>query len=344
MIVFFSLPVCFIWTGVLLPSIILALAVSAVTFIMVDIDICSSRFWQPSGPEYTPQVAKSCSLDESAYILIGGLFCFLVALSLVVYDVPIRRTLDPEYNTDKNDDNGLDVEDDESFDIENVYEPELYEDKLPMEYVDITEGVVSEEEKSLEMEFLPGRSLLNAKDIDDSTRTSTIESLNIDNITKDLPKAFPSEVKAAYEASSNTGILQEVEDEEEENERVGKTMDTRSSLVMIIDNITRNVLASSCDSHTEIFDVETVDVSPGESESGLNKFESGSTELEKASTRKNGGGSKPKQGSPRMASPGLSGASQKSKSSRGRSEKSSVSKHSSSPASLKKKSKNRSSY
>jgi len=352
MVVFCSLPVCFIWTGVLLPSVVLALAVSAVTFMMVDIDICNSRFWEPAGPEYTPTVAKSCSLGESAFILIGGLACFLIALSLIIYDVPIRRALDPEYNADKSEMNELDVEDDESssFDVEDVYEPELYEEKLPMEYVDIKEEMISDEEKSLELEQLPGRSLLNAEDFDDSTKTSTVESLNIENITKDLPNVFPTKAEATYEATPNTGMLQNAEDEEEvKNERAGKTMDPRSSLVMIIDNITRNVLASSCDSHTDNVAEDIMDISSDDNENGLNKIEPGSTELKYSpnqstfvSTGKTGG-SKAKQATatPRRSSPGRSGASQKSKSSRGRSVKSGASKYSFSPSSSKGRSKKR---
>ena len=92
---FCPLPVRFIWTGVLLPSVLTSLCAEAIKFLAFDSDMCKARIWRDSNGSY--HSAEGCSLNRGAMTSLGSITTYLMCIILVCLKSPQRRQLDPAY-------------------------------------------------------------------------------------------------------------------------------------------------------------------------------------------------------------------------------------------------------
>jgi hypothetical protein len=75
--VFFPIPICAMWSGVLLPSVLALFLAGGSKFLLFDTEICGSALWIPFGDVSSPVEAKSCSLANDSFT---GIFSTILAL------------------------------------------------------------------------------------------------------------------------------------------------------------------------------------------------------------------------------------------------------------------------
>jgi hypothetical protein len=89
------LPVCFIWPGLLLPSVMTAMFAEAIKFLAFDSDICKARIWaDENGSVHS---AENCTLSRGAQVSLTSIAMYFVCVVLICFKSPHRRTLDPDY-------------------------------------------------------------------------------------------------------------------------------------------------------------------------------------------------------------------------------------------------------
>jgi hypothetical protein len=116
------LPPSFLWPAIFLPLVMVAFISEGSKFLVLDIGVCRTNVWLPSGVNSLPQTAESCELGESAiYSIAAGAF-MLCALLLICLRVPHERELDPHFGMLEPDDKDEAEDTDEHHeDEENPY-------------------------------------------------------------------------------------------------------------------------------------------------------------------------------------------------------------------------------
>lgn len=94
------LPASFFWPGFLLPTLMTAFLTEGSKFLIFDTSVCRNTAWFPSGADSLPRVAKECSLGETGLYCIASVIIFFICLILVCLRAPTKRTLEPFYGTD----------------------------------------------------------------------------------------------------------------------------------------------------------------------------------------------------------------------------------------------------
>jgi hypothetical protein len=97
MTIFFPLPVCCIWSGIILPCSMLGFIAEGSKFLIFDIALCRNAVWFPSGIDSLPAEAETCSMGESSYYGIAAGVVNLISLLAICLRSPDKRRLDPDY-------------------------------------------------------------------------------------------------------------------------------------------------------------------------------------------------------------------------------------------------------
>ena len=90
------IPVCFLWSGMLLPASLIAFLGSGAKFLFFDIEICRSELWLSDGDDTSPQTAQSCSLGMDAVLSIISSTLALACVLLVCLKAPKKKVLDSD--------------------------------------------------------------------------------------------------------------------------------------------------------------------------------------------------------------------------------------------------------
>ena len=102
-----SIPSCFTWTGVLLPSVLVSFLAGGAKFLLFDSEICRSALFVPVGGDLRlASAAESCRLGADSIVNIVATAMHLVSVLLVCLKTPDRRTLEETYGFYINDING----------------------------------------------------------------------------------------------------------------------------------------------------------------------------------------------------------------------------------------------
>ena len=99
-----------LWGGLLLPCTMLALIAEGSKFLFLDIALCRSAIWFPSGVDSLPAAAETCELGQTAYYSIAAGALHLVSLFAVCLHAPEKRELDPDFGVEYRTGAELDLE------------------------------------------------------------------------------------------------------------------------------------------------------------------------------------------------------------------------------------------
>lgn len=101
--VFFPIPICFLWSGVLLPSVLALFLAGGSKFLLFDTEICGSELWVPFGDVSSLVKAKSCTLSDDSFLGIISTTLALVCVLLICMKYPKKnaRNLDDVKHSDQ---------------------------------------------------------------------------------------------------------------------------------------------------------------------------------------------------------------------------------------------------
>jgi hypothetical protein len=101
--VFFPIPFCFLWSGILLPSVLALFLAGGSKFLLFDTEICGSALWVPFGDSASPVEAKSCTLSNDSFICILSTSLALLCVLLICMKYPKNtRNIDDKQYGDQN--------------------------------------------------------------------------------------------------------------------------------------------------------------------------------------------------------------------------------------------------
>jgi hypothetical protein len=102
-----SIPSCFTWSGILLPSVLVSFLAGGAKFLLFDSEICRSALFVPVGDELrSASAAKSCELGADSIVNIVATAMQLISVLLVCLKTPDRRLLEETYGFYMSDING----------------------------------------------------------------------------------------------------------------------------------------------------------------------------------------------------------------------------------------------
>ena len=101
-----SIPSCFTWSGILLPSVLVSFLSGGAKFLLFDSEICRSALFVPAGDDIRSASTAECKLGADSIVNIVSTAMQLVSLLLVCLKTPDRRHMEETYGFYISDING----------------------------------------------------------------------------------------------------------------------------------------------------------------------------------------------------------------------------------------------
>lgn len=112
LLVLTPLPAFFLWSGIVLPSLMAAFVSEGSKFLLFDTAICRSSVWFPPGTESLGHLAESCSLGDTGKYAIAAAAIYFLSLVAVFLKTPQKRPLEPNYGFDFENGDPMETSDD----------------------------------------------------------------------------------------------------------------------------------------------------------------------------------------------------------------------------------------